>query len=64
VKRKIIVKDNMGENVTVDAETFIKHIKKYHSYGISIHEERGYYFTVDDDFRKMLKLKIKTAKNN
>ncbi len=54
----------MGENVTVDAETFIKHIKKYHSYGISIHEERGYYFTVDDDFRKMLKLKIKTAKNN
>ena len=38
--------------------TFLKHIQKYHNTGISIHEQNGHYFTVDDSFRKMLKEKV------
>ena len=36
----------------------IYHIENFHSNGTSIHEEEGFYFKVDDNFRKKLK-KIK-----
>ena len=37
-----------------DLEKFVDHIKKYHNTGSTIHEENGYYFLVDDTFRKSL----------
>ena len=58
MKDKIIIIDDQGVNVTVDSKSFLKHIQKYHNTGISIHEQNGHYFTVDDSFRKMLKEKF------
>ena len=58
MKNIIIVKDDQGVNVSVESKSFLKHIQKYHNSGISIHEEGGHYFTVNDSFRKMLKEKI------
>ena len=58
MKNIIIVKDDQGVNVSVESKSFLKHIQKYHNAGISIHEENGHYFTVDDSFRKMLKEKV------
>ena len=58
MRDKIIIQDNRGRDVTVDAKIFLKHIKEFHHSGVSVHEERGHYFTVDDNFRKMLDKKI------
>jgi hypothetical protein len=55
------IKDNNGyDYVITNIETFYQHIQEYHSYGTSIHEENGHYFTVDDAFRS----KIKTLYQN
>ena len=56
MKDKIILKDNYGIDVEVDVKTFVVHIQQYHDSGVSVHEERGHYFTVDDKFRKMFKM--------
>ena len=58
MKDKIILKDNNGIDVEVDVKTFVVHIQQYHDSGVSVHEERGHYFTVDDKFRIMLNIKI------
>ena len=58
MKNIIIVKDDQGVNVSVESKSFLKHIQNYHNTGISIHEQNGQYFTVDDSFRKMLKEKV------
>ena len=50
----ISIHDNNGNKVEVNLEEFVKHINEFHKNGISIHEERGHYFTVDDKFRKKL----------
>ena len=62
------IKDRNGQDYEIkDIERFAKHISKNHSSGVSIHEENGYYFTVDDAFReKILKFaakeKVKSVK--
>ena len=58
VKDKIIIQDDRGNDVTVETKAFLKHIKQFHHTGVSVHEERGRYFTVDDNFRRMLHEKI------
>ena len=50
----ISIHDNNGNEVEVDLNKFINHINEFHNNGISIHEERGHYFTVDDKFREKL----------
>tara|TARA_B100001750_G_scaffold138205_1_gene110088 strand:- start:96 stop:275 length:180 start_codon:yes stop_codon:yes gene_type:complete len=50
----VSIHDNNGNKVEVNLEEFVKHINEFHKNGISIHEERGHYFTVDDKFRKKL----------
>ena len=35
-------------------DVFIQHIVDFHSEGVSIHEENGHYFVVDDKFREMI----------
>ena len=52
----VIVIDNNGEEVKVDLKFFVHHINLYHKTGISIHDESGHYFTVDDNFRRKLKV--------
>lgn len=53
-KKAKILDDNLNE-VEIDVKSFLHHIMKYHSTGESIHEESGYYFTVNDKFRKKIK---------
>ena len=52
------IKDNKGVEYEIkDIGKFIKHIFKYHSTGISLHQENGHNIIVDDAFRtKLLKL--------
>ena len=59
MKDKIIIQDDRGNDVTVEIKSFLKHIKQFHQTGVSVHEERGRYFTVDDNFRRMLNERIK-----
>ena len=49
MKDKIIIQDERGNDVTVETKSFLKHIKQYHQTGVSIHEERCRYFTVNDN---------------
>ena len=58
MKDKEFIIDDMGKEVLVDIKKFINHINQFHSSGVSIHEERGHYFTVNDSFRKMLRKRI------
>ncbi len=52
---KMKIKDvNNREYYIDDLEKFVDHIKKYHNTGSTIHEENGYYFVVNDTFRKSL----------
>ena len=57
--KTVSIQDNNGNQVEVDLKEFINHINEFHKYGISIHEERGHCFTVDDNFRKMVENIIK-----
>ena len=50
--KKIVIKDRKGIEVEIDINEFAHHIGEYHHSGVSIHEERGHYFTVDDNFQK------------
>ena len=53
--KKILIKDDEGKEVEVDLVKFINHINKFHKTGTTIHDENGHYFTVNDNFRKILK---------
>ena len=46
-----------------DLNNFIHHIKTFHSNGTSLHEENGYFFRIDDKFRKYLS-KLQNKENN
>ena len=50
----VSIHDNNGNEVKVNLRKFINHINEFHKNGISIHEERGHYFTIDDRFREKL----------
>ena len=38
-----------------DIDQFVSHINEYHAHGISIHEENGFFFQIDDSFRAKIK---------
>ena len=52
--KTISIHDNNGNELKVNLRKFINHINEFHKNGISIHEENGHYFTVDDKFREKL----------
>ena len=54
----ISIHDNNGNELKVNLRKFINHINEFHKNGISIHEESGHCFTVDDKFREKLKKMI------
>ena len=37
-----------------DIEQFVSHINEYHAHGVSIHEEKGFFFQIDDSFREKI----------
>ena len=50
---KVTIKDDNGIDCYIeDILKFQSHLQKFHRTGISIHDENGHYFTVDDPFRK------------
>ena len=55
MKEKIVIKDSKGIDVEINIIEFAHYIEEYHHSGVSIHEERGHYFTVDENFRKIVK---------
>ena len=38
-----------------DIDQFASHINEYHGHGVSIHEENGFFFQIDDLFREKIK---------
>jgi len=52
---KKIIKDDNEKDVEVDLKKFMEHIDQFHKTGTGIHDEKGHYFTVNDDFRNKLK---------
>ena len=49
------IKDNNGKYYEIkDIKKFAKHIFQFHSTGISLHQEDGCDFTVNDAFREKL----------
>ena len=38
-----------------DIDQFASHINEYHAHGVSIHEENGFFFQIDDFFREKIK---------
>ena len=58
--RKVTIKDNnRNDYVMADIEAFQKHLLDYHFSGTSLHEEKGHYFTINDEFRKMIESLVK-----
>ena len=56
---KIIIQDNYGRSFEIkDLNNFKNHLINFHSYNgmadNTLHEEYGYYFTVNDDFYNMI----------
>ena len=57
------IKDSNGvEYVIKDIKKFAKHIFEFHSTGISLHQEDGYDFIVDDTLREKISELIKKEK--
>ena len=53
--KKMKIKDLNNRDFEIkDLTSFIRHIKTYHSHGTSLHEENGFFFKVDDKFRKFI----------
>jgi len=57
--KKIIIEDNYGRSFEInDIDNFKNHLINFHSYNgkadNSLHEENGYYFTINEDFYNMI----------
>ena len=53
--KKVSIKDdNERDCVIENIQTFHKHLQILHKKGVSIHDENGHYFTVDDSFREKI----------
>ena len=56
MKKLFIVQDNLGRDYEIpNIENFYQHPKEFHLNGISVHEEEGRYFIVNDNFREKIK---------
>ena len=54
-EKTITIKDNSGEDFEIkDIKSFHQHLLEKHAAGTSKHYEDGHWFTVDDEFRKMI----------
>ena len=63
IKRFFYIKDDNDENVFFqDIRVLYDHIKEYHAQDATLHEERGYYFTINKNFRYKINKLIKSAK--
>ena len=57
------IKDDNGKYYEIkNLEKFAKHIFQFHSKGISLHQEKGFNFMVDEAFRDNLENFLKNKK--
>ncbi len=53
--KKVTIKDDCGRDCVIEnIQSFHKHLQMFHKKGVSIHDENGHYFTVDDSFREKI----------
>ena len=53
-KLSVTLKDDYGRDCVIEnIRTFQKHLIMFHKTGISIHEENGNFFTVNDFFERV-----------
>ena len=53
--KKVAIKDDNGRDCVIEnIQTFHKHLQMFHKKGVSVHDENGHYFTVDDSFRQKI----------
>ena len=54
-KLSVTLKDDDGRDCVIEnISTFKKHLIMFHKSGVSIHDENGHYFTVNDSFHEMV----------
>lgn len=54
--KSIKIKDLNDRIYLIDnIDQFVSHINEYHANGVSIHEENGFFFQIDDFFREKIK---------
>ena len=58
-RKKTFVIDDNGLEVEVNIVSFKRHVRDHHLSGTSVHKQSGSSFTIDNDFRKMLKRKTR-----
>ena len=62
MNKKVVLKDLNNRNYYInDFNKFKKHILEFHGTAASIHEENGFFFRIDREFRENL-FKIKESK--
>ena len=50
---RVTIRDDSGNECPIEnIRTFRKHLQLLNKKGVSIHDENGHYFTVDDSFRQ------------
>ena len=60
-KKLIILDINKNEYNVKDVKRFSEHIFNFHSRGVSLHEENGFFFEINDDFRNKILLFMKNC---
>ncbi len=54
--KSIKIKDLNDRTYLIDdIDQFVSHMNEYHAHGVSIHEENGFFFQIDDCFREKIK---------
>ena len=54
--KSIKIKDLNDRTYLIDdIDQFVSHMNEYHAHGVSIHEENGFFFQIDDFFREKIK---------
>ena len=57
---KVILKDDNGQDCVIEnILDFQQHLEQFHGIDVSIHEENGHYFRVDDTFREKINTLVK-----
>ena len=54
--KKTILKDDNGKSLEVDLKALLDHLNEYHKTGTSLHTQDGCAFTVNEEFRKKIKI--------
>jgi hypothetical protein len=60
--KTINIQDDQGKDCPIrDIRAFQKHLQLFHRTGVSVHDEDGHYFTVDDAFRQKIDKLVEEA---